>query len=431
VSSTQPDLTVEWWRQAYGRSFAVGTVLFGFVLVYQMARANQGQGHDFMEDTAPWIVGYFFGVFVGPPLAQMMLNGFGALSAGIIDKWGGVTPESGFQGINDALVAIVTQRGSAQAVAAIILSLGMIAAAFAIFISLCLQAMIQYLASAVFAIGFVFVLSKRHRAGAFKIPALFIGICASQPLMFFMMGIGFSIIKTALFGDAGDIGRFIATLVMAIMIFFICAFAPVVLLKFAPIVPTGTAESSNSGGGGGDVPRSSAAKGARSGDGSDDSGGKGGSRGGGSQTSAASRKKGSAATGGGGSTGTTGGTPAGSAAGNPAASATRGAAAAAAGRGTSGGPSGGSTGNSAGPGGGASSGAAAATSSGGGQSRRGGAVGSAVGGAASTAVSKLAAMQPAATKIAAGVSTVTDAAARRRRAAHNITKASNGDQPWS
>lgn len=452
VTSTNPDLTAEWWRVAYARGFAIGTVLFGFVLLIQLARSRKGDGADFIGDTGQWVVGYFAGVFLGPVVGQMLINGFGFLTAGIISKWGGTTAEEGLKSISDALMHATSGGALGDMIGSILMGLGILLSSLALFVSLCLQAVILYLSSALFAIGFVWVLAKKYRHSAFKIPILFVGVCAAKPLLFFLLGIGMDIMKTALFGDiAGEPGKNLAMMIMAISIFLISAFCPMLLLKFAPVMPSGTSPTTSTAGGGGDVPRSGPAVGAAVGGRS--------AGGGGSQTAAASRGRGSgsAATGGGSNPavppGSSGGGSTGSAAAKNASRAggngnigSGGGGYASGGGSSSAGanPGTGSTAGSSSPrgtpagrvpgrtsspspntatGGGASSGAPAR-----GRHRSGG---GATGGTASQAMSKLAALAPPAATAAAGVSAIGGVAARGRRRAHNLTKGMDGDQPWS
>lgn len=248
--STAPDLSVAWWISAYQKGFAIGTVLFGFVLLVQLVRTASGRqdGHVWLTSMGGWVVAYFAGVVFGPLVGQLMINGFGWLASGIIKQWGSTSTTEAFTQVNAAVEVTSTGKGVGEMIGALILLLGLIIACFFVFISLALQMTILYLSSALFAIAFVWVLSARHRPGAFKIPTLFLGLCAAKPLMFLLLGIGLDIVNASLFGPAEDsVGRTLAVMIMAVSVFMIAAFAPMMLLKFAPVMPSGTAAATGTG----------------------------------------------------------------------------------------------------------------------------------------------------------------------------------------
>jgi type IV secretion system protein TrbL len=253
ITSTNPDLSVSWWTSAYAKGFAIGTVLFGFVLVVQLARSATGRidGHEWLTSMGWWVVGYFGGVFLGPAIGQLLINGFGFLSAGIISRWSDTTISQSFDQVNLAVKAASGGDSAGKVIGALIVLIGVVIACFFLFISLSLQMVILYLSSALFAIAFVWVISAQHRKGAFKIPVLFIGLCASKPLLFLLLGVGMDIVKTSLFGDSGSSGQNLAVMVMAISVFMLAAFAPMLLLKFASVMPHGTGAAAGTAAGGG------------------------------------------------------------------------------------------------------------------------------------------------------------------------------------
>jgi len=111
-----------------------------------------------------------------------------------------------------------------------------------VFISLCVQAVIIYLASAVFAVGWVWIVTARHRETAWRIPRLFLGVVFSKALLFFLLGVAMAIAtaSTAMTGDG--LAKNLGLIVMACAAMLLAAFAPLMLLRHAPVIP-GTSTS--------------------------------------------------------------------------------------------------------------------------------------------------------------------------------------------
>ena len=110
------------------------------------------------------------------------------------------------------------------------------------FISLCLQAVIIYGASAVFAVGWVWIVTQRHRDTAWRIPLLFLGVVFSKALLFFLLGVAMAIAAAATAMTGDGIGKNLGLIVMACAAMLLAAFSPLILLKHAPVIP-GTSTS--------------------------------------------------------------------------------------------------------------------------------------------------------------------------------------------
>ena len=72
-----------------------------------------------------------------------------------------------------------------------------------------------------------------------KIVSVWIGILAAHPLLFFLLGFAFTIManSVATFGNNASL-QSLVTLSVAVIALFIAALSPLLLLKFAPIIPT-------------------------------------------------------------------------------------------------------------------------------------------------------------------------------------------------
>jgi len=257
-AATQPDLSAQWWIDAYEKGMAIGIILFGMILLYQFYEKIRGHidAQQFLEVFYLRIPGYFAGLVFGPPLAQFLLQGSGQLASDIIKSWTGSTATDGIKSIQDA----VTGAGQGQllggAFVALIFLILVILCGLLVFLSLAVQAVTIYLSAAVFGIAFAWFVSARHAGGSLKIPFLFVGICFARPLLFFMLGIGEGLVKKAITMSGDTLTQNLATIVMAVTVLALAGLAPLLLLKFAPVSPHGMEAATSSatsqlGGGGG------------------------------------------------------------------------------------------------------------------------------------------------------------------------------------
>jgi hypothetical protein len=241
---TAPDLTASWWVSAYTKGMAIGVVLLGFVLLLETVQVARRRctAEDLLETVSIWVPAWFAGVLFGPPVAQFLITGSGLLTDGIVSSMTGY-------GAGDAFTAVAqaTRDGSqvqqaGELVMALLTSIGVLVSALMVFVSLCLQAVIVYLASAVFAVGWVWIVTQRHRDTAWRIPMLFAGVVFAKALLFFGLGVamGIAAAATAMTGDG--VAKNLGLIVMACAAMLLAAFAPLLLLKHAPVLP-GTSTS--------------------------------------------------------------------------------------------------------------------------------------------------------------------------------------------
>ena len=241
---TTPDLTASWWISAYTKGFAIGVVLLGFVLLYetvQVAR-RKTSGDELVETIAIWVPAWFAGVLFGPPLAQFLITGASYLTDGIVSSMTGYGAGDAFTAVAQATKDGAQVQQAGELVMALLSAIAVLVSALLVFISLCVQAVIIYLASAVFAVGWVWIVTARHRETAWRIPRLFIGIVFSKALLFFLLGVAMAIAtaSTAMTGDG--LAKNLGLIVMACAAMLLAAFAPLMLLRHAPVIP-GTSTS--------------------------------------------------------------------------------------------------------------------------------------------------------------------------------------------
>jgi type IV secretion system protein TrbL len=241
--ATAPDLTVGWWLDAYRKGMAVGVLLFGMVLMWQLLQKARGRidAQELMEIFTVWAPAYFLGLIFGPPVAQFFIVGAGYLSDGLIGSMTGFSAGDAADQVGAAIDDAGAGTILGGAVVALFVLVLVILACILIFVSLAAQAVTIYLAGAVFGVAFAWIVSARHRGGSMKVPLLFLGIVFSRPLLFFLLGAGLALTREAVSMSGDTAAANLAILVMAVVVLCMAAFAPMLLLKFAPVTPTGMA----------------------------------------------------------------------------------------------------------------------------------------------------------------------------------------------
>ena len=240
-AATEPDLSAAWWIDAYEKGMAVGIVLFGLILLYQFYEKIRGHidAQEFLETFYVRVPGYFAGLVFGPPVAQFMLQGSSLLASDVIKSWSGGSATDGINSIKAAVADASAGKILGGVFVALIFLILVILCGLLVFLSLAVQAVTIYLSSAVFGIAFAWFVSARHKGGSLKIPFLFLGICFARPLLFFMLGIGEALVKKSITMSGDTLTQNLATIVMAVVVLSIAGFAPLLLLKFAPVSPVG------------------------------------------------------------------------------------------------------------------------------------------------------------------------------------------------
>ncbi len=247
-AATQPDLSAQWWIDAYQKGMAIGIILFGLILLYQFYEKVRGHitAQEFLEVFYFRVPGYFAGLIFGPPLAQFLLQGSGALASDIIQSTTGSNATDGIKSIKDAITGASEGQLLGGALVALILLVVVILCGLLVFLSLAVQAVTIYLSSAVFGIAFAWFVSARHASGSLKIPFLFVGICFARPLLFFMLGLGEGLVKKAITMSSDTLTQNLATIVMAVTVLALAGLAPLLFLKFAPVSPHGMEAATSS-----------------------------------------------------------------------------------------------------------------------------------------------------------------------------------------
>ena len=237
---TQPDLSADYFRSAYAISFALAifvfTVFIGWNFVLLFRRRISG---DELAETMGFYVPLFFGgVLFGPLIGTMLLQLTGALTDSLI-SWGitgsvGKTTDT----LKAAIAAGDPGKITGGAVVAIIFFFCLIIALVLAFVVLLVMLVTLYLTGAIIPLSLVWLVHPRQRSKGLKVLMVWVGICFSHVLLFFLLGVAFKLVAglSTQFDDPGL--TILAHLAVAVIALLMATLSPYGLMKFAPVGPS-------------------------------------------------------------------------------------------------------------------------------------------------------------------------------------------------
>ncbi|WP_448002719.1 hypothetical protein [Agromyces bauzanensis] len=197
-------------------------------------------GRDLLESIGLCFPLFIVGAMFGPMLGVLLVNFFHALANVFID-WG----VSG--NYSDVIARMQTMIDGADPAAmtggvfvACILMLCMVIGLFLVVLMLIVQLVTLYFTGVLVPFGLAWIIDPTHRTFGIRIVFVWIGILAAHPALFFLLGFAYNIMGNTIvtLGD-NDPLQTLVTFIVALLALFIAALSPLLLLKFAPIIPTG------------------------------------------------------------------------------------------------------------------------------------------------------------------------------------------------
>jgi type IV secretion system protein TrbL len=243
TKATLPDLTATWFINAYKVSFALAIFVMVALIIPQVVRTARGQqsGRDLAESLGLYAPMFLIGAAFGPLLGSFLVKFFGALSDSLI-SWG---INSSSQTIVDKFSTMLDAKDNGVGIAGgavfgAALMFFMICGLAIVVLILIVQLITLYFSGILFPLGFVWIIDKSKRKFGSKIAYLWFGILASHPLLFFMLAISYSMVSSSVdvFSKTPTLERTV-TLVVSILSLIIAGLSPVLLTRFAPVLPMG------------------------------------------------------------------------------------------------------------------------------------------------------------------------------------------------
>jgi type IV secretion system protein TrbL len=242
--ATLPDLTADWFINAYRISFGLAVFVFIIILIPQFIDTARGRqsGQELVETLTLYGPAFIIGAMFGPAVGAFLVKFFGALSDSLIKTMLSTTTSS----IVDQFSKMIgNDDGSGivgGAVIGAILMFFMILALLLALLVLVVQLITLYFSGVLFPLGWVWIVDKKKRSFGSKIPMVWLGILAAHPLLFFLLGVTFSFVGANIdvFSGQADLQKTVS-LVVSMLALFIAGLSPLLLFKFAPILPMGGA----------------------------------------------------------------------------------------------------------------------------------------------------------------------------------------------
>lgn len=244
VHATEPDLSADFFIRAYAISFAAAILLWGILLIMQFVDLSRNKiaGQDFIDTVFLNSSIFFGGALFGPWVGVFLVKLFGSMSQGLIE-WGvGASSDR----MLETLTEMLDKDPAAVpggVIVGILLMVCMILGFLLVLLMLVVMLVTLYMAGAVMPLGLVWIASNRHHEMAWKIPMLWLGLLAAHPLLFFLMGFAFTMIaSTATWMQWEDGLVTLMNLIAAVVAMAIAGMSPMLLMKFAPVLPSGVGQ---------------------------------------------------------------------------------------------------------------------------------------------------------------------------------------------
>jgi type IV secretion system protein TrbL len=242
--ATLPDLTADWFINAYRISFGLAIFVFIIILIPQFIDTARGRqsGQELVETLTLYGPVFLIGAMFGPAVGAFLVKFFGALSDSLIKTMLSTTSSNIVDQFSKMIGNDDGEGIVGGAVIGAILMFFMILALLLALLVLVVQLITLYFSGVLFPLGWVWIVDRKKRSFGSKIPMVWLGILAAHPLLFFLLGVTFSFVGSNIdvFSNEPDLQKTVS-LVVSMIALFIAGLSPLLLFKFAPILPMGGA----------------------------------------------------------------------------------------------------------------------------------------------------------------------------------------------
>lgn len=237
-----PDLTAEWFLSAYAIAFATAILAAIVLLIPQVLRTARGTmaGRDFLESIGIYFPLFLAGAMFGPMLGYLLVEFFHALS-NVFIEWG---VAGSYSQVIGQMVSLIDTTDPATLTGGVfiacVLMLLMVVGLFLVVLMLIVQLVTLYFTGVLIPLGIVWIIDPTKRSFGLRLVQVWLGILAAHPLLFFLLGFAFNMMAGSIvtLGE-NPLLQTLVTFLVAIIALFMAALSPLLLLKFAPVIPTG------------------------------------------------------------------------------------------------------------------------------------------------------------------------------------------------
>lgn len=250
---TQPDLSQEWFLDAYKVSFAAA--IFGWVLIllWDLAtfRRRGESGQEVADSFVKWTPVFIGGSMFGPAVGMFVVGGVGALNAALAD-WGLSATADEVVGEFNTLISEDPEKFLGGSFMAMLVFGALVVALLLVFLVLIIMLVTLYLSGVVLPLSLMWATKVGQREKGRKVIMVWAGVLCSQPLIFLLLGFAFSGAAASMMdvlerGSAtdpreGGLQNLVQLLFIIIML-VIATLGPTSLAAYAPVGPTDASPS--------------------------------------------------------------------------------------------------------------------------------------------------------------------------------------------
>jgi hypothetical protein len=242
TSATLPDLTVDWFVNAYRISFAAAILGAVLLLIPQMLRTARGMqgGRELANSLTLYFPLFLVGAMFGPPVGVLLVNFVHALSDSFA-AWG-IT--STVDEVIKRFVAMVSEQdplaiAGGAPIAALLMFL-VLCGLFMVLLVLIVQLVTLYFTGVLIPLSLMWIIDPTRRQFGLRLVGVWVGILAAHPLLFFLLGFAFNMMGGSInfLGNDASLQKLVQ-LLAAFIAMFLAAASPLLLMKFAPVIPVG------------------------------------------------------------------------------------------------------------------------------------------------------------------------------------------------
>jgi type IV secretion system protein TrbL len=242
TKATLPDLNAEWFLKAYAVTFALAIFAAVVLLIPQVVRTARGvqAGRDLLDSIGIYFPLFLISAMFGPPFGAILVNFFSSLSESII-AWG-ITGSAG--SITSEFQKMLSESDASGiaggAVVGVFLMLFMLLGLLLVIIMLIIQLVTLYFTGVLLPLGLVWIIDPTKRKFGTKIVSIWIGVLASHPLLFLLLSFAYLMVSGSInvFGTGNALQKTV-TLTVSLLALLMAGFAPLTLMKLAPVLPMG------------------------------------------------------------------------------------------------------------------------------------------------------------------------------------------------
>jgi hypothetical protein len=237
----QPDLSMEFFINAYRISFAAAILTMVIVILVQTMKTASGRisGRDLFESFTQYAPMFIGGAMYGPLAGTLIVSLVHELTDSIV-KWALGSVDQIVQQMMKLLGEITPAAVPGGVVVATSLVGACIIALLVVVVILIVQLVTLYFSGALIPLALVLLLDPERRHLVMGTLGLWVGILLAHPALFFFLGIAFSMnaaiaTQFASGGKLSGVGLLINAMI-AIIALFMAAFSPLLMMKFAPFL---------------------------------------------------------------------------------------------------------------------------------------------------------------------------------------------------